>query len=118
MRWFAHSGKRPFGWWAYESPFRSRRHPGIAHQKSILWEFSDALGADERAELEAFWRCEFEKSWAPNFSFYADGKIYSGDDARWQHWLFCDLPPELLNRWLKEREQLEQESSSERAGVG
>jgi len=70
-----------------------------------LYEFSDALGADERAELEREWRREFERSWSPNFSFFADGKIYSGDAARWQHWLFVDLPPPLLDKFMAERER-------------
>jgi hypothetical protein len=93
------------GWWLYESPFQNPQHPGIDHERSILYEFSDVLSADERAELEAQWRQDFERSWSPNFSFYADGKIYSGDDARWGHWLFVDLPPPLLDKWMAERER-------------
>jgi len=105
QRW-AKSGRRPMGWWLYESPFPSHRHPGIAHERSILYEFSDALSAVERGELEAEWRREFDCSWDEHF-FFCPGpdKIYSGDDARWQYWLFVDLPPVLLDKWLAEREQ-------------
>jgi hypothetical protein len=104
MRQWGQGGRRPCGWWWYESPFRSRRHPGV-HEQSILYEFSDALSEDERAELEAFWREEFERSWAPGFSCYHEGRILTGDDARWAHWLFIDLPPPLLDRLMAERQR-------------
>jgi hypothetical protein len=107
MALWGKNGKRPMGWWLYEAAEWGLppRHPGT-HEQSILYEFSDALGAEERAELEAYWRREFERSWRPNF-FYCAGpdKIYSGDDARWQHWLFVDLPPELLDKWMAERQR-------------
>src|SRR5262249_24666677 len=122
QRW-GRSGRRPMGWWLYESPFRSHRHPGTEHERSILYEFTDALSEDERAKLEQWWREQFERSWRPNFSFYAGGKIYSDDDARWQHWLFVDLPPPLLDKFLAERQrrgqvicELLQDESGERAG--
>ena len=121
MRQWGRGGRRPMGWWLYESPW-NRRHPGIDHERSILYEFSDVLSADERTELEAYWRKEFERSWSPNFSFFADGKMYSGDAARWQHWLFVDLPPPILDQLMAERERrgrvickLEEESQQEEA---
>jgi hypothetical protein len=82
------------------------RYPGFEHERSVLYESSDVLGADERAELEAWWRREFDRSWDEHF-FYCAGpdKIYSGDDARWAHWLFVDLPPPLLDKWMAERER-------------
>jgi len=105
QRW-GKDGRRPLGWWEYEAPEKGLRFPGSkVHERSILYEFSDVLSAAERTELEAYWRKEFERSWAPNFSFYADGKIYSGDAARWQHWLFVDLPPPLLDQLMAERER-------------
>jgi hypothetical protein len=117
QRW-GKSGRRPMGWWLYESPFRSHRHPGPDHERSILWEFTDALSVDERAKLEQWWREQFERSWRPNFSFYADGKHYSGDIARELSWVFVDLPPPLLDKFMAERERrgrvihkLEEESS-------
>lgn len=60
----------------------------------------------ERTELEAQWRREFDRSWDEHF-FYCAGpdKIFSGDDARWQHWLFVDLPPPLLDKFMAERER-------------
>src|SRR5215472_4944015 len=90
----------------YESPFLSRRHPGTEHERSILYEFSDVLGSEERTELEREWKREFDRSWDEHF-FYCAGpdKIFSGDEARWRHWLFIDLPPPLLDRWMAERER-------------
>ena len=70
VRQWGKSGRRPMGWWLYESPFRNPRHPGVAHERSSLYEFSDILSADERTELEAWWRKEFELSWRPNFFFF------------------------------------------------
>src|SRR5215471_15828875 len=97
MRWFAKDGRRPQAWWRFEAPQKGLyRYPGYEHERSSLYEFSDVLSTQERAELEAYWRREFERSWRPNFSFYAGGKIHSSDDARWGHWLFCDVPPPLL----------------------
>jgi hypothetical protein len=101
MQWFAKNGKRPMGWWLYESPFRSRRHPGAHH----LYEFSDALSADERVELEAFWRKEFDKTWREGFSCYHEGRIFTGDIAREYHWLWADIPPPYLDKLMAERER-------------
>jgi hypothetical protein len=62
------------------------------------------LSEAERTELEQRWRKEFERTWSPNFSFYADGKIYTGDVAPELHWLWADLPPELHDRWMAEHQ--------------
>jgi hypothetical protein len=107
MQLWGKNGKRPYGWWRYEGSEWGlpSRHPGV-HERSILYEFSDALSAQERVELEQFWRREFDRSFDEHF-FYCAGpdKIYSGDDARWQHWLFVDLPPPLLDKLMVERQR-------------
>jgi len=108
MQLWGKNGRRPYGWWRYEAASFGlpSRHPGD-HQKSILYEFGgDALGAEERTELEREWKREFDRSWDEHF-FYCAGpdKIFSGDDARWQHWLFVDLPPPLLEKFMGERQQ-------------
>ena len=108
MRQWGQGGRRPCGWWWYEAAEKGlpSRHPGTDHERSILYEFSDALSAEERAELETEWKREFDRSWGEHF-FYCAGpdKIYSGDDARWQHWLFVDLPPPLLDKLMVERQR-------------
>jgi hypothetical protein len=119
MRRWGKNGKRPYAWWRYESPFPSRRHPGV-HEQSILYEFTDALGEDERAELEAFWRKEFDKTWREGFSCYHEKRIFSGDVARELHWLWADIAPPYLDKLLAERErrgqvirELQEESQQE-----
>jgi hypothetical protein len=106
MHLWGKGGRRPMGWWLYESPFRSHRHPGTEHERSILWEFTDALSVEERAELEREWRREFDRSWDPHFFFCAGpDKNFTGDAARWQHYLFVDLPPPLLDKFMAERQR-------------
>src|SRR5262249_655914 len=78
MRQWGKGGRRPVGWWLYESPFRNPQHPGTDHERSILYEFSDALSAEERAELEQWWREQFDRSWRPNFSYCKEGRIFTG----------------------------------------
>ena len=106
MGWWGKNGRRPMGWWCYEGREMGLRFPGQAHERSALYEFTDVLSADERAQLEAEWRKEFDRSFEEHF-FYCAGpdKIFTGDAARRQHWLFVDLPPPLLDKWLAEREQ-------------
>jgi len=106
MRQWGKNGKRPMGWWLYEAAEWGLppRHRGLAHERSILYELSDALGVEERAELEREWRREFDRSWDEHFFFCAGpDKIFSGDAARWQHWLWADLPPPFLDKFMAER---------------
>ena len=107
MELWAKGRRRPQGWWYYEAPEKGlRRYPGYEHERSVLYEFSTVLSVDERAELEAWWRREFERSWDEHF-FYCAGpdKNFTGDAARWQHWLFVDLPPPLLEKFMGERQR-------------
>lgn len=106
MAWWGKGGRRPMGWWCFEAREMGLRFPGQAHERSALYEFTDVLSADERAQLEAEWRKEFDRSWDEHFFFCAGpDKIFTGDDARWQHWLFVDLPPPLLDKFMAERER-------------
>jgi len=106
MRQWGRNGRRPYGWWRYEAAEKGlpSRHPGV-HEQSILYEFSDALGEEERAELERFWRKEFDKTWREGFSCYHEGRIFTGDIAREYHWLWADIPPPYLDKLLAERER-------------
>src|SRR5262249_29213471 len=122
MRRFSTNGKRPMGWGVYESPFSSRRHPGIEHPRSILYEFTDVLSAEGRVELEQWWCEQFERSWRSNFSYYKEGRIFTGDIARELHWLWADIPPPYLDKLMAERERrgqvickLQEESQQEEA---
>jgi hypothetical protein len=108
MRWWGKDGKRPMGWWWYEAPEIGLRFPGSkTHERSILWETPGVLSEDERAQLEAQWRREWDRCWDDaNFSYCAEpGKIYTGDEARVYHLLWADVPPALVYLWLAERER-------------
>jgi hypothetical protein len=100
MAHFASNGKRPLGWWWFESsvPF-----PGYFKQRSTLFEH-DLLDAAERAELLAYWREEFERSWSRDF-FFCDGpgEFYEGAAARRKHFAHCDIPTTLIELWTQAR---------------
>src|SRR5215469_370777 len=85
MRQWGKHGRRPYAWWYYESAafgVGHGRHPG-AHERSILFEFPEfasVLTPEERAELEAYWRREFDRSWDEHFFFCAGpDKNFTGD---------------------------------------
>ena len=68
-----------------------------------MYEAGDMLSEAERAELERWWREQFDRSFDEHFSFCADGKIFTGDIARELHWIWADLPPVLHEKWMAER---------------
>jgi hypothetical protein len=57
--------RRPAAWWQFEATFP---YPGYDHEQSTLYE-AGVLGEEERAELVAAWREEFETAQAPDFGF-------------------------------------------------
>jgi len=105
MRIWGKNGKRPMGWWLYEAAEWGLppRHPG-AHQQSILYEFSNALGVEERGQLEVEWRKEFDKTWREGFSYFHEDQIFFADIARELAWIAMDLPVVLHDRWMAERQ--------------
>jgi hypothetical protein len=107
MGLWAKGGKRPDAWWRYEASAHGLppRHPGTAHERSILYEFSNALGEEERAELEAWWRKEFDRTWEPGFVVTHEGELVTGQGARELHWIWADLPLVLHDRWIEERKR-------------
>ena len=106
MRRFAKNGKRPQGWWWYEAAeWGLRGYAGYEHERSILYETPGVLSGEERAQLEARWRKEFDRSWGEHFSCHHEGRIFTGDVAREYHWLWADIPPALVDAWTAERER-------------
>jgi hypothetical protein len=93
------SGRRPWAWWAYEAHVP---HPGN-HQASTLYEMG-LLGAEERAELEHWWREQYLRAWSPRF-FHCEGpgRIFEGAPARRAQYRWADIPKSLLAQWTKER---------------
>jgi hypothetical protein len=115
--WFAHrdellrhchGGKRPAGWWDYESPVPYPRDRDYA--EATLWE-NGLLTSTEVTELLARWRSDFERAQQPGFTYCA-GFAKSGDTvaswlegapARRAHYRWAGIPRDLLKRWTRER---------------
>jgi hypothetical protein len=92
-------GRRPWGWWRFESG--APRYPGRDLERSTLFEIG-FLGAEEEAELLAGWREEFDRARGPNFFHCASGKILRGEAARHAHHKWADIPPVLIEEWTAE----------------
>jgi hypothetical protein len=58
MELFARNGKRPWGWWAFETELR---YPGHGREQAALYE-AGLLTEVEVAELVAQWRRDFERA--------------------------------------------------------
>ena len=96
--WGKH-GKRPWAWWRYEL---GRAHPGD-REASTLYEMG-VLAPEERAELERWWRGQFERAQAPDFWLcLGPGRFLEGAPARRAHYKWADVPRELLKEWTRER---------------
>jgi hypothetical protein len=91
MSLFAFGGRRPQGWWKFESQIP---WPGFSRERSTLWE-ANLLGAAERRELETIWYEEFNRSLSPGFAFHG----LTGGEAHLEYLIFHDVPPELCERW-------------------
>jgi hypothetical protein len=91
MLLFGKLGRRPLAWWEFDAP------PGLRydddHERSVLWR-AGVLGGDEKQELEAEWRREFERSFGR-----LDAK------ARRRHFRIADIPRELVAAWTAERKR-------------
>src|SRR5262249_50181068 len=83
MKLWAKGGRRPMGWWLYEAPEKGLRYPTSQYERSVLWETPGVLTEEERAQLEAEWRYEFDRCWDEHFFHWAGtGEIYNGHEAR------------------------------------
>jgi hypothetical protein len=103
QRW-GRGGHRPQGWWMYEAP-EGLWYPGHDHERSVLYT-AGALTEEEARELRERWREEFDRSWEPHFSFCAGPeKIFTGDAGRVKHCLWADVPPDLYEEWMAERQR-------------
>jgi hypothetical protein len=100
MTAWAKHGRRPHGWWLYESPIP---RPRDGTEQSSLFE-AGLLTEAESAELLADWREQFERAYRPNF-FHCDGpgRLFSGAIARRKHFEWADIPKPLIRRWTEER---------------
>src|SRR5262249_4436261 len=100
MRLFATNGRRPMGWWQYESPIP---WPGYFRQQSALYD-AGLLADEEKIALEHRWRAEFERAHGPDFSYTAaPGEILHGAAARKAHLDWADVPHSLRRQWQAAR---------------
>jgi hypothetical protein len=104
MGLWARDGKRPVAWWSYEAPVELY-YPGPDYERSTLYE-ADLLSESEKAELLAYWRCEFDRASAVGFSTcVGPGKFLAGDEAFEAHMRWADVPPALVEEWSAARQQ-------------
>jgi len=98
------AGHRVAAWWEFEAPALGLAWPGYFNETSYLFDH-DALGEEERVELLAFWRQEFERAYDdPDFSYTAaPGEILHGTAARKAHLDWADVPHSLRRRWSAAR---------------
>jgi hypothetical protein len=87
MRLWGSHGRRPQAWWAFDTELK---YPGYYRERSFLWQH-DLLGSEERGEVEAEWRQEF------------DAARGMGARERREHYEHHDIPAELVTAWTAER---------------
>jgi hypothetical protein len=91
-------GRRPMAWWEFEAPFPRPSD----RERSALFE-AGLLGVEEREQLVAWWRRQFERAYEPLF-FHCDGpgRVFSGAVGRQKHYGWADIPRSLLRQWSAE----------------
>lgn len=93
-------GRRPLAWWVFEAG--DLRHPGYDLERSTLFQ-ACRLTEAERAELLTYWREQFDRANAPDFSCRdGRGKSLEGEAARRAHYRRADIPPVLVAVWSAE----------------
>jgi hypothetical protein len=111
MAAWAKHGKRPAGWWDYESPVPYPRDPD--YDAATLFE-AQLLADGERAELIAEWRYQFDRAQEPGFSFCIGHAKPSDTFASWlegaaakrAHYRWAGIPRSLLTQWTAERQTI------------
>ena len=87
MRLWGSHGRRPQAWWAFETDLP---YPGYYRERSTLWR-AGVLGSEERTELEAEWRRDFDAA-----------RGMSARERR-EHYEHCDVPEKLIEAWTARR---------------
>jgi hypothetical protein len=101
------AGRRPAIWWELVADSLGLAWPGYFNEQSYLFDHN-VLGEEELAEVVAFWRAEFERTYDPDFSYAAaPGEILHGNAARKSHLDWADVPHSLRRRWSAARRRRE-----------
>jgi hypothetical protein len=96
MTAWAKHGRRPHGWWLYESPIPRPRYDT---EQSTLY-VAGLLTEQERAELIAWWREQYDSAWSPHFSHCeGPGRFFKDAPGRRRHLRWADIPTQLLREW-------------------
>jgi len=108
--WFRHRdwlmarcrrGRRPAAYWDYEAP--DLRPDVYEYEKAALWE-ANLLAPEERSQLEAEWREEFEQAQAPDFwHCLGPNENLTGAAARRAWYQDRGIPRDLVRRWSAAR---------------
>jgi hypothetical protein len=109
MALHAKRGRRPDGWWRYESPVPRPRDPD--DETPLLYELG-LLSQDELALLMRGWREQFDKVQDPEWLGHCIGHAKPGDTfatfvdgarGRRLHYKWAGIPRELIKKWTAER---------------
>jgi len=91
MRLWATNGRRPQAWWFLgDAASLGLTWPGYDRERSYLYA-AGVLSAEERTEVEAEWRREFD---APRGMGAREGR---------EHLEYHDVPADLITAWSAER---------------
>lgn len=101
MASYAKGGRRPQAWWVYDAP------EGLEFdydtERSTLFE-AGLLEVEEAAVLIAFWREQFDRCHAPDFTYCGGpGQFLKGREATRAHLAWADVPASLVKKWSAER---------------
>jgi hypothetical protein len=103
-------GRRPAGWWLYESPIR--RPTNHDYESAALYE-AGLLTEEESVQVVARWRKHFEQAQVPDFA-HCIGHAKPGDTfASWlygttakrAHYRWAGIPRLLVLKWTMERKR-------------
>jgi hypothetical protein len=93
-------GRRAQAWWAYDAPIP---WPGYDAERSTLYA-AGLLDVEEKAQLEAEWRGNFESAANPGFALsLAPDEHLTGAAARRALYCWADIPRQLVRKWTAEQ---------------
>jgi hypothetical protein len=95
-------GRRPSGWWDYESDKHRVSYPGNESMATAVLYEAGLLTPDERTRSVDTWRYHFDRAQYPGFSYQTGGVSLQGAEARQAFYRWAGIPRSLLQRWTSE----------------